>query len=130
MGVKLEPSPPRLPTLHCGSSPALPGLHLGLVHEDVSIFVKYLNAHLKFTVYGHKQASTYVNTLPQCSPVCVGLAQARPNLPSARLRVEGYSSCPVCLSVCLSVCPFSVFCLLTLLGVQREVSAATARKMQ
>ena len=30
-----------------------------------SIFRKYLNAHLKFTVYGHKQAHTYVNTLPQ-----------------------------------------------------------------
>ena len=34
-------------------------------------------------VYGRKQASkqarTYVNTLPQCSPASVGLAQARPN---------------------------------------------------
>ena len=39
--------------------------------------------HIKFTVYGRKQASTnvrtYVNTLPQCSPASVGLAQARPN---------------------------------------------------
>ena len=35
--------------------------------------------HLKFTVYGRKQASTYVNTLPQCSLASVGLAQARPN---------------------------------------------------
>ena len=26
-----------------------------------------------------KQARTYVNTLPQCSPTSVGLAQARPN---------------------------------------------------
>ena len=26
-----------------------------------------------------KQARTYVNTLPQCSPASVGLAQARPN---------------------------------------------------
>ena len=26
-----------------------------------------------------KQASTYVNTLPQCSPASVGLAQAHPN---------------------------------------------------
>ena len=33
-----------------------------------------------------------------------------------------------CVSVC--VCPFSLLCLLTLLGVQREVSAATAWKMQ
>ena len=32
--------------------------------------------------------------------------------------------------VSLSVCPFSLFCLLALLGVQREVSAATAREMQ
>ena len=45
-----------------------------------SIFGKYLNAHLKFTVYGRKQASMYVTkTLPQCSPASVGLAQARPN---------------------------------------------------
>ena len=44
-----------------------------------SIFGKYLNAHLKFTVYGRKQASMYVNTLPQCSLASVGLAQARPN---------------------------------------------------
>ena len=28
-----------------------------------------------------KQASTYVNTLPQCSPASVGLAQACPNFP-------------------------------------------------
>ena len=27
----------------------------------------------------NKQASTYVNTLPQCSPASVGLAQAHPN---------------------------------------------------
>ena len=32
--------------------------------------------------------------------------------------------------VVLCVCPFSLFCFLALLGVQREVSAATARKMQ
>ena len=44
-----------------------------------SIFGKYLNVHLKFTVYGRKQASRYVNTLPQCSPASVGLTQARPN---------------------------------------------------
>ena len=42
-------------------------------------------AHLKFTVYGRKQARTYVNTLPQCSPASVGLAQARPNEPSIAL---------------------------------------------
>ena len=36
-------------------------------------------AHLKFTVYGRKQARTYVNTLPQCSLASVRLAQARPN---------------------------------------------------
>ena len=32
----------------------------------------------------------------------------------------GYSSCPVCLCVCL--CLFSLFCLLSLLGVQWEVA--------
>ena len=36
----------------------------------------------------------------------------------------------VVLCVCVSVCPFSLFCLLALLGVQREVSAATGREMQ
>ena len=35
---------------------------------------------------------------------------------------EGYSS------VCLCVCPFSLFCLLALLGVQREVSVAQRGK--
>ena len=30
-----------------------------------------------------KQASTYVNTLPQCSPASVGLAQARSNQDSS-----------------------------------------------
>ena len=39
--------------------------------------------HLKFTVYGCKQARTYVygriHTSAQCSPASVGLAQARPN---------------------------------------------------
>ena len=34
----------------------------------------------------------------------------------------------VILCVCVSVCPFSLFCLLVLLGVQREVSAATAKE--
>ena len=33
--------------------------------------------------------------------------------PSARMHSEGYSSS--------SVCPFSLFCLLALFGVQREV---------
>ena len=44
-----------------------------------SIFGKYLNAHLKFTVYGRKQARLYTHTFAQCSPASVGLAQARPN---------------------------------------------------
>ena len=45
--LKLEPSPLRLPTLHSGSSPALP-------------FTYLLSARgrSKFTVYGHKQACT------------------------------------------------------------------------
>ena len=36
----------------------------------------------------------------------------------------------VVLCVCLCVCPFSPFCLLALLGIQREVSAAIVREMQ
>ena len=49
-----------------------------IIHER-SIFVKlkFKHAHLKFTVYGRKQAS--IHTLPQCSHASVGLAQARPN---------------------------------------------------
>ena len=35
-------------------------------------------------VYGRKQASTYINTLLQCSPASVGLAQAHPNYRIAR----------------------------------------------
>ena len=35
----------------------------------------------------------------------------------------------LCVCVSVSVCPFSVFCLLALLGVQQEVSAALAQKM-
>ena len=36
-----------------------------------------------------------------------------------------YLSC-----VCVSVCPFSLFCFVAVLGIQREVSAATGQKMQ
>ena len=39
--------------------------------------------------------------------------------PLTRMHSEGYSSSSVC--VCVSVCPFSLFCLLTHFGVQREV---------
>ena len=48
-----------------------------------SIFGKYLNAYLKFTVYGHKHGQSYdhidTHTSMQCSPASVGLTQARPN---------------------------------------------------
>ena len=36
----------------------------------------------------------------------------------------------LCVCVCLSVCSFSLLCLLALLGIQQEVSAATAQEMQ
>ena len=62
-----------------------PTLHLGItcfVHE-IDLHEIFECAHLKFTVYGRKQASkqarTYINTLPQYSSTSVGLAQARPN---------------------------------------------------
>ena len=35
--------------------------------------------HLKFTVYGHKQASKYTHARTQCSHASVGLAQAHSN---------------------------------------------------
>ena len=41
-----------------------------------SILGKYLNAHLKFMVYGHKHG--HIHTSAQCSSTSVGLAQARP----------------------------------------------------
>ena len=113
MGVKLEPSPLRLSTLHSGSSPALPPSARGR-----SIFGKYLNTHLKFMVYGHKQASTYVNTIPQCSPTSVGLAQAHPN--KHNLRLSAHLACMImhlrlrhsATAHCTSTCA-SMFFLLT-----------------
>ena len=47
--------------------------------RECSIFGKYLNAYLKFTVYGRKQAQWYTHISVQCSPASVGLAHARPN---------------------------------------------------
>ena len=35
--------------------------------------------HLKFTVYGHKQADIHTHNFRKCSHTSVGLAQARPN---------------------------------------------------
>ena len=98
--LKFELSPLQLPTLHSCSrlvsrsqthSQSLHGYARSAVAQHCpspsyllsprgrSTFGKYFNAYLKFTVYGRKQARTYVNTLPQCSPASVGLAQARPN---------------------------------------------------
>ena len=46
-------------------------------------FRKYLNAHLKFTVYGRKHSRSigciYTYTFAQCSPASLGLTQARSN---------------------------------------------------
>ena len=60
-----EASPLRLPTLHSGSSPALPFTYLGYlyeVHEDVQ-FVGKIYVHLKFTVYGHKHTQGVVTPI-------------------------------------------------------------------
>ena len=79
---KLELSLLRLPMLHSGNRPALPFTYWGylLSARGRSIFRKYLNAHLKFTVYGCKHVRSYVtNTLLQGSPASVWLAQAHPN---------------------------------------------------
>ena len=56
-------------------------LHCHASARGRSIFGKYLNAHLKFTVYGRKRTvgRTYTHTSAQCSSASVGLAQARPN---------------------------------------------------
>ena len=75
--LKLEPSPLRLPMLHSGSSPALSSLSTKCTRtfNFREIFKR------AFKIYGiWPQANTYVtNTLPQCSPTSVGLAQACPN---------------------------------------------------
>ena len=74
--LKLEPSPIRYGCQHCTLAVARHCPYWGYLVQ-FTIFRKYLNAHLKFMVYGRKQASTYVtNTLPQCNPASVGLAQA------------------------------------------------------
>ena len=77
--IELEPSPVRLLMLHSGSSPALPFTYWGYLLSawGRSLLEKYLNVHLKFTVYGRKHASidTYTHTL---SPASVGLTQAHP----------------------------------------------------
>ena len=51
--------------------------------QEHSIFEKYLNAHLKFTVYGRKYKCVL-----QCSPASVGLAQARPNYRCVQLNAD------------------------------------------
>ena len=71
---KHELSPLWLPTLHSGSSP-----HCHASARGRSIFGKFLNAHLKFTVYGHKHGRIVTHTSAECSPASVGLAQAHLN---------------------------------------------------
>ena len=58
--LQLEPSPLQLPTLHSGSSPALPFTYWLSAQGCSSIFGKYLNAHLTFMVYGRKHR--YIHT--------------------------------------------------------------------
>ena len=65
--------------LHSGSSPALPFTYLlRLPARGRSIFGKYLCA---FKIYGI-WPQPYTRVL-QCSPTCVGLAQARPQKSTA-----------------------------------------------
>ena len=71
--LKLEPSPLWLPML-CTGSPALPFTS----HVDVQFQEIFKHAIKKYGIW--PQANKYItNTLPQCSPASVGLAQARPN---------------------------------------------------
>ena len=73
-----------MPTLHSGSTVYIYSPACYISARRRSIFGKYLNAHLKFTVYGHKQ--TYTRDL-QCSHTSVGLTQARPNYHSKYLKI-------------------------------------------
>ena len=66
-----------MPMLRSGSSPS-PTIDLRFGLCEI-----FEHAHLKFTVYGRKQASKQANkhthARAQCSHTNVGLAQARPN---------------------------------------------------
>ena len=71
--LKLELSPLRLPTLHSGSSPALP------CKCTRTFNFREIFKHA-FKIYGiWPQAQSYTHTSAQCSPASVGIAQARPN---------------------------------------------------
>ena len=93
------------PTLHLGMTIALAltiasNMATRFVHE-IDLCEIFECAHLKFTVCGRKQASTYVNTLPQCNPASVGLAHAHPSKASQLLRIDfrlnKISMCDCCL---------------------------------
>ena len=75
--LKCEPSPLRLPMLYSGSSPALPFTYL-LSAQGRSIFGKYLNAHLKFTVYDRKQTSTLQTHFHNAVPLVWGSLRLAP----------------------------------------------------
>ena len=83
--LKLGPCPLRLPTLHSGSSPALPFTLLRLPTKCTRTFnFREIFKHA-FKIYGiwpQANKHVHIHTLPQCSPASVGLAQAHPNYSS------------------------------------------------
>ena len=83
--LKFEPSPLQLPLVHSGSSPGLP-------FTFQEIFKR------AFKIYSTRpQANKYVtNTLLQCSPASVGLAQARPKLPHYLFTTKLFGNGGVC----------------------------------
>ena len=65
-------------TLRSGSSPSLTAGWAQDYPRMFSLCEIFKYAHLKFTVYGRKQASKHTHAHVQCSPASVGLTQARP----------------------------------------------------
>ena len=52
----------------------------------------------------HVHVCTYVNTLPQCSPASVGLAQARPNY----IVYKKYHLSVICIGPCATAYTYSI----------------------
>ena len=82
-----------------------------------------MTINLFFTLFLQSMSESIIESSPE-SRFC---SYPHHNQPSARMCDEGTV---VVLCVCVCVCLFFLFCLLTLLGVQQEVSAARVRKKQ
>ena len=101
--LQLEASPLRLPTLHSGSSPALPSTYWGYLHKDVQ-FSKNIYANLKFMVYGRTDLQHQAAHRPYKSYTLVcdhsGKARAWMALINASNSAHDFSSVKLSLFIC------------------------------